>query len=137
MIEVITALLVTYSAPGAISATELAPAIIETANKHNLSPILLTRIILIESKGLPGAFNADTIDHGLLQINERTRAAYGLTDTCVRDWRCNLDAGAKILADMLAMEGSRPCVFNVGPRGRFKKYETACLRYERKLASIN
>lgn len=137
MIEVITALLVTYSAPNAIPAQELAPAIMKAAVKHRVSAILLTRIILIESKGVPTAFNSDTIDHGLLQINERTRIAYGLTQKCLSDWRCNLDAGAKILSDMLAMEDSRPCVYNVGPRGRFKKYETACLRYESRLEALN
>ena len=137
MIEVITALLVSYSAPKAIPAQEIAPAIMKAAVKHRVSAILLTRIILIESKGLPGAFNAETIDHGLLQINERTRIAYGLTQECLADWRCNLDAGAKILSDMLAMAGGRACAYNVGPRGRFKKYETACLRYESRLEALN
>lgn len=137
MIEVVTALLVAYSAPNAVPAKDLAPAIMKVAVKYRISATLLTRIVLIESRGVASAYNAETFDLGLMQINERTRIAYGLTDVCMADWRCNLEAGAMILADMLAMEGSRPCVFNVGPRGRFKKYETVCKQYERRLASIN
>lgn len=136
MVEVITALLIANSAPGAIPAEVLAPAIMQAAVKHRVSAVLLTRILLVESRGVANAYNPITQDYGLLQINERTRRSYGLTNRCMANWRCNLDAGAMILADLLAIDGSRACTYNIGPRGRFAKYKEPCERYEHRIASF-
>ena len=136
MLATITALLLSHATPGALPEQELAPAILYAAAQHNVSPILLTQILLVESRGLPHAVNSDTDDHGLMQINEATRKLYGISKWCIKQWRCNLHAGARILADGLRLDGGRPCVYNVGPRGRFEKYANACLRYERKLATV-
>lgn len=137
MLAFITSLLLANSSPNAVSAKVLAPAIIQVAKARGVDPVLLTRIILVESRGVASAVNLATDDHGLLQINESTRVRYGFSNQCLKNWRCNLDAGALILSDLLAIKGSRTCTFNLGPKGRFLKYQEACLRYERKIASIN
>lgn len=132
----IMAMLVSSSSPAAVPASELGPAILHASLRHNVDPHLLTRIVLVESRGVATAYNSKTKDHGLLQVNEATRKAYGISKWCLKIWQCNLDAGARILADMYAMPGARPCVFNIGPKGRFEKYATTCESYERKLASF-
>lgn len=137
MLNIVTALLVAHSAPNAVPAKELAPAIYQAAAKYGVDPVLLTKIVLVESLGVPGAYNAKTADHGLVQINEATRKAYGISLACVRNWRCNLLSASRILADMLKMDRSRPCMYNVGPRGRLPQYATACLRYEKKLDMVS
>lgn len=137
MLTLITSLLMANAAPNAIPASELAPAIIYTAARHGVNPVLVTQIILVESRGIQSAYNAKTEDHGLMQINEKTRIAYNLSTWCVKQWQCNLNSATRILADMLKMRGGRACMFNVGPRGRLPQYETACLRYESKLVSMN
>lgn len=136
MLTLITTMLIANSAPGAVDAKLLAPAIIQTARKYRLSPVLLTRIVLVESRGVATAYNVRTQDHGLVQINERTRVAYKISIGCVRNWKCNLDASARILADMLKMGGGRACTYNLGPKGRFSKYQKACLTYESKLDGV-
>lgn len=137
ILNVITAMLTGHLAPGAVPPKVLAPAIIEAARAHNVDPKLIARIVIIESRGKADAYNAKTGDYGLMQLNKATILAYGISETCVKNWRCNLIKGTKVLADMLSMKGARSCVYNLGPKGRFKKYETACVRYETKLASID
>lgn len=131
--QVIVAMLVAHAAPNAVPAAQLAPAIIYAAERHSVDPVLLTQILLVESRGNAGAFNSATQDHGIMQINERTRVAYGISKWCAAQWRCNINSATRILADMWRMQGARPCVYNLGPRGRFSRYEAACLKYEKKL----
>jgi len=133
-LSAILVMLSTHSAPTAVPAQELAPAIIYAALRHDVDPKLLTRILLVESRGIATAINTATDDHGLMQINKRTQALYGISDWCVKIWQCNLDKAAKILADM---PEDRTCRFNVGTRRIVGRLEEACLKYERKLASIN
>lgn len=137
MLAIITSLLLANAVPGAVPAEELAPAIIYTAARHKVDPVLLTRIILVESGGIANAYNKSTQDHGLAQINEKTRITYGLSKWCLDTWQCNLDAAAMILADMWRIKGSRMCVYNMGPRGRFLKNRRPCEKYEEKLLAIN
>lgn len=137
MLDLVLTLVVANSAPKAVPATQLAPAIRYAARRHGVDPVLLARIVMVESRGVAGAYNAKTQDHGLLQINEQTRRAYGFSRWCMSQWQCNLDAGAIVLRDLLKMRDSRPCVYNVGPRGRLPRYETACLTYEKKLVTLN
>lgn len=137
MLELITSLLLSNASPQAVPADVLAPEILRVAQKRQVSAIMLTRIILVESRGVANAKNDETEDYGLLQINERTRSSYGFTRACLKDWKCNLDAGAQILSDLLMMDGGRVCAYNLGPKGRFKKYREHCLNYERKIARFN
>jgi hypothetical protein len=136
LLAAVTAILVGNLAPGALPPSILAPAIIEAANKHDVDAHLLARIVVVESGGRPDAFNAVTGDHGLVQINAKTAALYGIKPSCLKDWKCNLDASAQILGDLMRIKGARHCLYNLGPKGRFEKYRTACERYETKLASF-
>jgi soluble lytic murein transglycosylase-like protein len=133
MLEIIVAMLVANSTPGAVPAEQLAPAIVAAGSRHGIDPTLVAQIVLVESGGVPGAYNASTEDHGLMQINEATRKAYNVSMWCAKQWQCNLDSATRILADMWRIRGARPCMFNLGPRGRLPQYETSCLRYEKKL----
>lgn len=136
MTATILSMLLTHAAPQSVPAEELAAEIMHAAEKTGVDAILLTRVVLVESRGVPSAYNRETIDHGLMQINERTRISAGITPWCVKQWRCNLHAGAKILAGMLRMRNGRECVYNLGPKGRLPQYEAACKKYEAKLASL-
>lgn len=136
LLSAVTAILVGNLAPGALPPSVLAPAIIKAAAHHDVDPKLLARIVVVESGGRPDAFNAASDDHGLVQINAKTAALYGIQTPCLRDWKCNLEASALILSDLMRMKGARYCLYNLGPRGRFEKYRTACERYETKLASF-
>lgn len=126
-------MLVANSNTGAVPATELAPAIMSAAVRHKVDPILVTQILLVESAGVPGAYNKDTKDHGLMQINEHTRVAYGISNWCAKQWQCNIDSATRILADMQRLRGFKSCVYNGGPKFRLPQYETPCLQYQKKL----
>lgn len=136
LLAAVTAVLVGNLAPGALPPSVLAPAIIKAAAKHDVDAHLLARIIVVESGGRPDAFNAVSGDHGLVQINSKTAALYGIKPSCLTNWKCNLDASAQILSDLMHMKGARYCLYNLGPRGRLEKYRSACERYETKLASF-
>lgn len=133
---ILMAMVLTHSAPNAVPAKQLVPAIVRAAARHNVPAELLTRIVMVESRGVAGAYNAVSDDRGLMQINAVTAKAYGFMPKCLKNWKCNLDAAAIILSDMRKLDGFRECVYNVGPRGRLEKYKAACERYEQKLASL-
>ena len=136
LLAAVTSILVGNLEPGALPPSVLAPAIIVAAAKHDVDPKLLARIVVVESGGRPDAFNAESDDHGLVQINARTAALYGIETSCLTHWKCNLEASARILGDLMRMKGGRQCLYNLGPKGRFEKYRTACERYETKLAAF-
>lgn len=131
MLKTIIALLVAHSAPGAINAKYLAPAILKEAKYFNEDPILIAQIIIIESKGRSDAFNAKTLDYGIMQINLKTAAAMHLDTACLLDWRCNLRAGVQILSKM-----DMACRYNVGTGYLKGKKLENCLKYADKLATI-
>lgn len=122
------------SSPKAVPADKLAPVILKLAREYELEPDLITRIILLESKGEEKAYNRHTKDFGLMQINARTAKAYGLSRTCLMAWKCNLEAGIRILSDI---GDGRVCRYNVGSKPLKGLRLKSCLKYERKLASIN
>lgn len=102
---------------------ELAQAIIA---QDEVQPVLLAKVIIIESRCKPDAYNAESDDAGIMQLNR----VHGLSDTCRFNWRCSLEHGARLLA-----QARRPCEYNLGRIGAMRNPET-CLRYEKKLDSI-
>lgn len=131
--ELILALLMNNLAVNSVPAAKLAPAILQVANKYNVDPILIAKIIVVESRGREKAINKQSSDYGLMQINVNTAKSMGISDRCLMNWRCNLDAGAKILSRF-----NRPCRYNVGTTKVLAgKRLQNCIRYERKLASVN
>lgn len=118
-----------YSAATAVPAPELAQATFEVAAKHGLNPYLLARVMLVESRGRPHAYNARTDDWGLMQINRRSHPH--VNKKCLTEWRCNLEVGAAILA-----RARRPCNYNLGAKSLIGTRMQKCLKYEHKLATV-
>lgn len=132
MYEIVLSLLVSHSAPGAVPANELVTAIIEVADIYDLDPVLITQIILTESRGRANAVNSRTQDYGLMQINIKTAEAYNVPIRDLLQWRKNLTLGAKVLATF-----DRTCRYNVGTARLHGARLDRCIRYEQKLASFN
>ena len=134
--KVILVLLLAHAdMPGMVPIAELAPEIYNVSREYNVDAEVLTRIILVESKGVPTAKNAKTGDYGLMQISPRTAKAYHISQNCLKDWHCNLRRGAQILRDMQKSTIYRECAYNVGPAGTIRKPK-ACARYETLLADL-
>lgn len=134
MQKLIISLLLAYSAPNATPATLLAPAIIEISQEFNLDPLLVTQIVLQESKGDPDAYNPASHDHGLMQINQATAISLKLTPKCLYDWKCNLRAGASILHQFSKYSDFQPCFYNTGRIGSKRDGGKKCLAYHEKLS---
>lgn len=122
-----------YAAKG-VDVVELSAAIKHEAAVAKQDPVLITRLVLLESRGLAHAHNKKTADHGLLQINKHTAKAYKLNSKCLYDMRCNLRAGIKVLKDMQKWKNYKVCSFNVGRHVDRKK--KACESYIKKLNSF-
>ncbi len=120
------------SHPKAVPAKELAPVILKLSLEYDVDPDTITRIILVESKGLEKAYNKHTKDYGLMQLNYHTMKARGINVTCALNWQCNLEQGIIILSEL-----SRTCRYNVGSGSLTNNKLQRCLRYETKLAAIN
>lgn len=103
---------------------ELAQAIVA---QDEVSPVLLAKVVIVESRCNPDAYNAETDDAGLMQLNK----VHGLSDTCRFDWRCSLAHGARLLA-----QARRPCEYNLGRIGSLRNPKT-CLHYEKKLDTLS
>ena len=129
----VDALLHKYAAKG-VDVNELSSVIKHESAVAKVDPVLITRLVLLESRGLSQAKNKRTGDHGLLQINKNTAMAYNLNSKCLYDMRCNLKAGIRILKDMQKWKNYRVCCFNVGRRLDDKK--KACESYIKKLNSF-
>ncbi len=136
MNALILSLLMANSAPGAIPAKHLATAIMKEARYFNEDPLMLTKLILIESKGLSMAYNAKTQDFGILQINIKTAASLHLDSACLLDWKCNLHMGTSIWHNLHKYQDFRPCMYNTGYKGA-KKYPKTCQQYEQRLAQYD
>lgn len=118
----VDALLHKHAAKG-VDVAELSAAIKHESAVAKQDPVLITRLVLLESRGLSQARNKKTDDRGLLQINKHTASAYKLNSDCLYDMRCNLRAGIKILKDMKRSSRFRPCSYNLGNKvDRYKKY---------------
>jgi soluble lytic murein transglycosylase-like protein len=124
-----------HLAKDAVKAPLLAQAIVATSAHYGVDEQLVMQIVVVESRGREKAFNKRTKDFGLMQINKATAALYGFKESCLMNWRCNLEAGIIILRDLQDYKKYRPCTYNVGPR--WAKKEKACHRYEKALALIN
>lgn len=129
--EYLILILTLNSAPGAVPPAKLAHAIIAYSKQYNVNPVLVAKIVMVESKGKETAKNKRSDDHGLMQINAKTAKAIGINQKCLYDWRCNLRHGVQILAKL-----KRPCQYNVGVSGIRRHGISRCLKYESKLASI-
>lgn len=130
--ELILALLMNNLAPNSVPAEQLAPAILEAANEYGVDPVVIARIIIVESRGKAKAVNKKTKDYGLMQINVNTAISMGISNTCLLDWRCNLKHGTEILSKF-----KRVCRYNVGTASLKGARLEKCLHYEKKLYSIN
>jgi soluble lytic murein transglycosylase-like protein len=120
----------------AVDSYALSTAIQKTAKKYALDPFEIARVVLQESRGVELAYNPASQDHGLMQINIFTALERGISLECLYNWKCNLDAGAQILAALHRRTDYRVCLYNVGPRGAKKKLKK-CLAYEAKLEALN
>lgn len=129
--EYLISLLLMHSAPGAVPAEELAHEIMVQSKHYNVDPVLVAKVVIVESRGKAAAKNRRSSDHGLMQINARTAKALGISQACLYDWRCNLRHGVQMLAKL-----KRPCHYNVGPSGPARHGFGMCLKYEQKLAGI-
>lgn len=126
--ELVVALLLKFSAPGAVPTNALASEIVTVSKEHNLDPVLLTKVVLVESNAKPDAVSS-TGDIGLMQINE----VHGLAPLCAFNWKCNLRHGAKLLAKAPA-----PCAYNIGTNAYLNgKKIKKCLQYQEKLDNIS
>jgi hypothetical protein len=111
---------------------EMSKAIIQQSHAYHVDPILVTKVLIVESHGNTDAYNAKTHDHGLMQLNDRTLLQHNISLQCAYNWWCNLEQGIKLLS-----KAKRPCAYNLGNRGSQDKSKTKqCLRYEKKLSNI-
>lgn len=113
-----------HSTVRSIPAKQLAKSIRLASTKYKVNERKLASVILVESRGEPN-LTSHTGDYGIAQINP----IHGLSQKCLKDWHCNLEFGAFLLA-----RTGRPCEYNVGKRWQNKV--KACLKYESKLGDL-
>lgn len=123
-------ILKTHSAKGAVPAKLLAKEVMFVSKLYKIDPIIYAKIIMVESRGRANAFNPKSKDYGIAQINHRVATNLGVTDGCLKEWRCNLIVGAFILK-----KKPRPCGYNLGYR--IKTRMQLCSQYEQKLANLD
>lgn len=133
MEALILTMLLKHAAPGAVPAPELAKEIMLISEQHKVSPVLVTQIIMTESRGRADAVNKVSHDYGLMQLNVHTMKAYKVSMSCALSWKCNLKAGILIVKDLKKHKRYTDCMYNLGPRKAFK-LPKLCERYEQRLA---
>lgn len=116
-------------------AAQLATVVQREACYFKVNPILVAKIIIIESNGDIHAYNSKSHDYGLMQINESTAEEYKVPADCLLDLECHVHHGVYILAALTDRRNFRPCMWNVGPAGVVAHYK-ACVQYERKLGAL-
>ncbi len=121
------------ASPKAVPAKELAPVILRASLKYGIDYRLLTSVLLLESRGVAAAYNKKTRDYGIMQINVKTAHAMGLSMTCLMNYKCNIDAGAKIIS---TIDDGKICRYNVGTGNLLGRLLHNCARYERKVAGM-
>lgn len=131
MEALILSLLLKHAAVNAVPAPKLVKEIFIVSKQYKVSPLVLAKIIMVESKGNAAAINYRTHDYGLMQIHDSTAELYGFDKKCLLDWKCNLRAGTRILADV-----TRVCRYNVGTGVLKGDRLEKCLQYEAKLDRI-
>jgi len=130
--DTLLALFLTFNSPKAVPAKALAEHVEKVSKNANIDPVLLAQIIIVESKGVPYAYNKRSKDHGIMQINNATARSMGLSRKCLYSWKCNVEAGALILSSLKRNGKLQACHYNTGPKGHIKK-PTACKKYQSKL----
>lgn len=125
------ALFLNNLAKDAVPAKQLAAEVQWVSAQAGVDPELVARIIIIESRGRPKAFNDKTHDYGLMQLNDKTMKSYGISMKCALNWKCNLKMGVRILSEV-----NRPCRYNVGTGSLIGARLRNCLKYEKKLVSL-
>jgi soluble lytic murein transglycosylase-like protein len=109
--------------------------ILGAARVHKLRPCLIHAVLKLESNGKLDAVNRKTHDYGLMQINKKTAAAYGLTLARLTiDAKYNIEAGALVMADIRDdYEKREPltwvCRYNVGYGPLHGRRLVRCARY--------
>lgn len=121
-----------HGARDMVSPKELAPAILHMSQFYDVDYNTITRVILLESRGRANAYNKETHDYGLMQINARTAKEYEAEAKCLWNWRCNLRVGVEVLSNV-----RRICNYNLGNSRLNARRMRKCLMYEKKLATIN
>src|SRR5207342_1611518 len=95
--------------------TELAPIVLESAQREGLDPRLLTAVIQQESGFRPCAVSQKGAQ-GLMQLMPSTVEQLGVKDPF--DVKQNIDAGAKFLKELLTRYGGNlslaPGAYNAG-----------------------
>lgn len=113
--------------------------ILRASKQYGVDPLLVTRIMAVESKFNQHAHNKATNDYGLMQINGGTAILLGISKQCLHNWRCNLYAGALILSRFDKYFGAKEtnwyCRYNVGT-AKLVKVNKNCTKYVNKLVSI-
>lgn len=130
MESIILSLLIKNCAVDGVAPERLARVIVETAESEGQDPVLVAKIIVVESSCRAGAMNAKTHDVGIMQINETTARNMGVDRTCLLNWKCNIKTGVEVLSGF-----RRPCSYNVG--NKVSKRMKSCLRYERRLDMVS
>lgn len=123
---IILSLLIASNAP---APKPLAKMIHKIAKEEKVDSQLVTKIVIVESRGNPRAVS-NTGDFGLMQINLNSHPHIGLV--CALSPECNLRAGVKILKKF-----DRVCRFNVGTGRLEGKRLKNCLNYESKLDKVS
>lgn len=134
MLEIIITILTVYSAPNAVPPTQLAVEIIKQSAIHHLDPVVVTAIVLQESKGVELAYNPTSHDFGLMQINATTARSLNISNICLQSWKCNLKVGTAILANLAKYTDFRMCHYNTGRVGSKRNNYKKCIAYEALLA---
>lgn len=134
MENVILTMLLMYSAPNAIPADVLAVEIERVSTRYSVDPILVTQIVLQESRGYSHAYNASSHDHGLMQINQKTALNRNISAHCLYDWRCNLERGVELLASYKKHADFQACHYNTGRVGSKRDGGKKCLAYQTSLS---
>jgi len=106
--------------------------------KYSVDKRLVRAIASVESQNGLYKLNATSLDYGLMQINYKTAAAYGLDSTRLyTDDAYNADAGVRVLYDLKrrfkGKEQLWACRYNVGTGKLAGNRLQACLKYIQKL----
>jgi hypothetical protein len=132
MNALIMSILLAHSAPTAIPPEALGAEIVRYSAIYDVNPVMVASILMLESKGRADVISS-THDYGLMQINNTYAKNAKISMTCLKDWKCNLITGIKLLSEYKKLSHFRPCMYNVGP----KRYNSKqCLIYESKLAKL-
>lgn len=130
-IQAIKKQLIKHGAKDMVNPVQLAPAILHMSQYYDVDYKTITQVILVESRGRESAYNKKTHDYGLMQVNARTARDYNANIGCLFNWKCNLRVGVEVLRN-----AKRVCNYNLGNSHLTVKRMRKCLRYEKKIASL-